>query len=175
MSLSNRVRKARLAGNVSRFHTHQLIRPDTVAQHTFNVFHTAMILTEGNMTPALMKHIMCHDLGEYASGDIPSHVKRLVPGLKEAANELEDKFVKEIHTGDLPHLTEYEYQVLKFCDNLDGLCKCLDELNMGNRNLNDVAMTYRGYLIKMQHFSPRADELSEYVWDKYLEAWNSSH
>jgi 5'-deoxynucleotidase YfbR-like HD superfamily hydrolase len=133
MNLLDRIMSARQGGAVTRYHTTRLVMPETVGQHTFNVAQLAMILTEGNVSASLFQAILCHDLGEFVTGDIPSPVKKALPsGLSEALVNLEAETIEKIHPNAPMGLKAHEVSLLMLCDNLDGLLKCMDELTMGN-------------------------------------------
>lgn len=141
MSTLERVVLSRRAGRVTRYHGQYLMRPENIAEHTFGVLNILAIMTNGQLSQALLLNALYHDGGEYISGDMFSPIKRAVPGLREACNELEKQGTDET-IGELPALTEWEYKILKVADNLDGLIKCTEEFRMGNYTLGE---TYGGY------------------------------
>jgi 5'-deoxynucleotidase YfbR-like HD superfamily hydrolase len=141
MSVLRRVTLSRRAGRVTRYHGQYLTRPENIAEHTFGVLNILTIMTNGQLSQALLLNALYHDGGEYISGDMFSPIKRAVPGLREACNELEKQGTDET-IGELPALTEWEYKILKVADNLDGLIKCTEEYRMGNYTIGE---TYGGY------------------------------
>lgn len=126
-----RVKMARRAGRVNRYHTEFLVRPENVAEHTFNVLNLLVIMLDGGVSNNLLINALYHDGGEYVSGDIPSPVKRQVPGMKEAINKIE-AIGTDSTIGYLPPITVWEHMMLKVADNLDGMLKCIEERAMGN-------------------------------------------
>lgn len=147
MSMLKQAQLARRAGNVQRYHTQMLLRSETVAQHTFNMLNLLHIVTHGIFSPQLMNAILVHDMGEYATGDIPSPGKRaLNKEAKDSFLAAEDAAMRAIHPGIAIDLTSYEHSVLKLCDNLDGLLKCTEERMMGNRIIQECAENYIAYL-----------------------------
>lgn len=150
---------ARSAGNVKRYHTHELLKEEKVGQHTFNMLNILMIVTDRNLTKNLMMAVITHDMGEYATGDVPSPVKKSAPGLREALNTLEDNAMREAHVGFFPNLTDWEYKLLKFADNLDGLLKSCDELRLGNKTVRWIGDNYLAYLKSMPDLGPTMSDL----------------
>lgn len=141
MSEYRRVELARRAGRVVRYHGQYLARPENVAEHTFGVLNILAIMTNGQLSQALLLNALYHDGGEYISGDMFSPIKKLVPGLRETCNELEKQGTDKT-IGALPQLTEWEHKILKVADNLDGLIKCIEEYRMGNYTIGE---TYHEY------------------------------
>lgn len=142
MTTLTRVKLARRAGRVTRYHGQYLARPENIAEHTFGVMNILCIM----MAPAgpsanLMLNALYHDGGEYISGDMFSPIKRQVPGLREVCNELE-KQGTDMTYGALPDITEWEHKLLKVADNLDGLMKCMEERAMGNYTLSEGYYEY---------------------------------
>jgi 5'-deoxynucleotidase len=138
MTMLKRVKLSRRAGRVVRYHTQYLTRPETVAEHVFGVLNILVIMTEGQLSATLLKAALAHDSGEYISGDVPSPVKRRVPGMREAVNLIENGAAGAIYydaAGGPP--TEWEHTLLKVADNLDGLLKCAEERAMGNYTISE--------------------------------------
>lgn len=147
MSTVERIKAARQAGRVQRYHTLQLSRPEKVAEHSFNVFNLLMILTEGQVSRGLTLASLMHDMGEYVVGDIPSPVKKAMSEeTKQAADELEEDVIDAIHPIARDKLSEDEKWLLKVCDNLDGLIKCTEELRMGNYEMIPIGKNYALYV-----------------------------
>lgn len=143
MSIVQSVKLARRAGRVTRYHGQYLMRPENIAEHTFGVLNILAIMTGGQLTPALLLNALYHDGGEYISGDMFSPIKKMVPGLREACNALEEVGTN-MTIGALPALTDWEHKLLKVADNLDGMFKCLEERAMGNYTLAEGYYEYAG-------------------------------
>lgn len=157
----HRILQAREAGDIIRFHTARVIRPETVGQHSFNVVNLILILTDGEASKSLILAALMHDMGEIATGDIPAPVKRLFTGdtLSEVRS-MEDKAVQSMH----PYLSGVDLSpedeaLLELCDRLDGLLKCMDELTMGNLHILPIAHRYCDYLLAM--LDPRTTHYHE--------------
>lgn len=142
-----RVKLARSAGRVQRYHQHALLRPENVAEHTFGLVNLLMIMTDRQVTAKLIMAAMAHDMGEYVSGDIPSPVKHgMGKEARDAFNAIEDKAMHDIHGRDWEALTDWEYLLLKTADNLDGLFKCIDERALSNMGVVFIGDKYAEYL-----------------------------
>lgn len=159
---------ARKAGNTWRFHNWTLLRPESVAQHSFNMLQLAMVVTDGAVSAGLLWAIANHDLGELATGDIPAPTKRCFnQETKRMLDSMEESVVGYIHRTPAPSLTEYERKVLKFCDTMDCMLKCREEAKLGNRTLDEVAGACWGYIQEMEvaaHWKAFADE----VYNDYM-------
>lgn len=148
--MNEKIRTARKAGRVMRYHTSEVLRAEDVAQHTFNMLNLLMIITEGSVSANLMKAALLHDQGEYVTGDIPSPVKKSVLSIDQTflLTSMEEAAVNFIHKQGTPKLTKWEHGLLKIADNMDGLIKCTEEVKLGNRDLVAVGRVYTTYLIK---------------------------
>lgn len=145
--MNQKIKAARKAGRVVRYHNRETIRTEDVAQHTFNMMNLIMIMTHGTPSLNLLKAALLHDQGEYVVGDIPSPIKRLL-GSYHDLDAMEEQGVNFIHHKGIPHLTEWERKLLKVSDNLDGLLRCIEELKLGNDDMREVGATYKAYLEK---------------------------
>jgi len=117
------------AADVKRYHTHRVLRQQTIGAHSFN-----MLLLLDQVAPRARKEvfqaIMHHDLPELMTGDVPAPIKRLHPELKVMMQEAEEDLTplyRELH------LTVGEEQLVKFCDTMELVLWCLEEWQMGNR------------------------------------------
>lgn len=145
--IREQVKLARLAGRVGRYHTRQLVRPENVAEHTFNVMNLMILLTDGIVSPRALMHALQHDMGEYKVGDVPGPSKRsYTTGQFRVA---EDQAVADIFGDGPPNLTEWEFLVFKAADNLDGLLKCREELVLGNVDALECGRDYADLLRSM--------------------------
>jgi 5'-deoxynucleotidase YfbR-like HD superfamily hydrolase len=144
--MNPKIKAARKAGRVMRYHNREVFRPEDVAQHTFNMMNLIMIMTEGTASQNLLKAALLHDQGEYVTGDIPSPVKRLINSSELGTMELSG--VNFIHRHGVPLLTDWQQEILKLADNLDGLLRCTEEVGRGNWDMLEVGNTYVLYLGK---------------------------
>ena len=67
------------AREVQRFHTVPLTRPQNIGEHSGNVAWLCAWAYGGGVSAGLLTAALCHDLGEYVTGDIPSPAKRTWP------------------------------------------------------------------------------------------------
>jgi len=131
---------------VRRFHQRYTAVVDTVGSHSAGVACIVLALYRGALPSAeLLAAALTHDLGEQVTGDIPSPVKKSLDALTK--NRLEDMECELLgECGLLYVVTDEEYVVLKFADNLDGFIFCCEELMRGNSLITSVGATYHQYL-----------------------------
>lgn len=148
ISILERAHLARKAGRVTRYHTQTLLRSEDVATHTFGLMNLLVVMTGGILRAELLMAALGHDMGEYATGDIPSPVKRAMSEeVRDNINFMEESAMLEIHyNAPMWKLSEWEQILLKAADNLDGLLKCIEEKRMGNYLIEEVGENYASYL-----------------------------
>lgn len=165
-----RVKLARRAGRVQRYHTQRLLFPETVAEHTFNMLNLLFILCNGRASHRLVSAILTHDMGEYHSGDMPSPVKKAMPpDAKAAFAAEEDAAMMEIHPHFEEAMTEPERWLFKLIDNLDGLLKSTEEVRMGNYTMELCGTNYARYVYDVIQAREH-----DHIWlfcTEALEAW----
>lgn len=150
--LLNSLKLARTSGRVARYHTARLIHNETVAEHSFNVVNLLLLMTDMRASRNLILAGLMHDMGEYATGDIPSPSKlKLSPEYQQALVDTETRALYAIHrNADMEGaLTQDEELLLSIADKLDGLCKCLEEYRMGNRDIRIIGDRYVSYLYEL--------------------------
>lgn len=147
-TILERAHLARRAGRVTRYHAQTLLRSEDVATHTFGLMNLLVIMTGGTIRGELLLAALAHDMGEYATGDIPSPVKRAMDqDSRDEIRALEDIAMVAIHeNGALWKISDWEYLLLKSADNLDGLLKCIEEKRMGNYMIEECGENYANYL-----------------------------
>jgi 5'-deoxynucleotidase YfbR-like HD superfamily hydrolase len=116
------------AADVRRYHTRRVLREQTLGQHSFNV----MMLIQ-HLDPWCRKELllaaMHHDLPEYFTGDVPAPIKRMQPALAIALEQAEADLAPLFKDFNL---SVYESRLLKFCDTLELVFWCLEEVDLGN-------------------------------------------
>ncbi len=116
------------AAAVKRYHTVRTLREQTVGAHTFGVMQLI-----DQIYPEARKEVyiaaMHHDLPELITGDIPAPMKRQLPRLAVLLEEAE-KGTVPLHRDC--GLTAFEEAVLKWCDLMELVLWCLEELYHGN-------------------------------------------
>jgi 5'-deoxynucleotidase YfbR-like HD superfamily hydrolase len=159
--MSEEFKKAQLsrrAGKVRRFHTYQMIAPQDVAQHSFNVANLVRIM--GGDSDTILA-ALCHDMGEWATGDIPSPVKR---GMTEEGR----RFLNNLEgagagaCGGWPCNFGVDHGLIKVADNLEGLITAMEELDRGNKDMLDCLDKYAEYLSNQCHHPLVAHYLNIY-------------
>lgn len=132
--------------NVRRFHTVPTIQTDTVGHHSHGVAMFCMLI-HPNPSHGLLVAALLHDLAEQVVGDIPSPAKRQFD-LNEKVSELEEQILRQ-HDLLMPVLTHEESRTLKLADIASGAMFCVQEVKMGNRNLEKVFWRYMAYAAEM--------------------------
>lgn len=138
---SNNIFPAWLSGRTVRKHTMHVHRRENIAEHTWG-----MLLLLEKYIPwagaALRRYITLHDAGEAGACDIPSHLCRSMPELKDAVQAKEDEHVAFIMAGpwqegddwsSLDALTPQEKLIAEILDRAEFILSCYYELQMGNQ------------------------------------------
>jgi hypothetical protein len=124
------MRNARFAGNTLRYHAWPTIQRQTNADHTWNVMRIYELLF-GLLPPEVSSHLIWHDAGELASGDLPFPVKSQNPDLKEACDRIERNQIARMG-GVVQELPPF----LKLRSKLADLCEMAEfgivEMRLGN-------------------------------------------
>ena len=130
----NKIKALWEGGDVERLHAVPHLRPYTVAQHCWRM---TMLLYQLHPCPhrQLVGAIIHHDCAERWVGDVPAPAKWwVVPEIKDALATAEDQILVELGVGF--SLTSEDIHWLKALDILELYLHCLDEANLGNRNLH---------------------------------------
>lgn len=130
-----RVQALRDAASVLRYHTARTLRSQTLACHSHGVA-VLVIHVLPTASRELIQAALFHDLAEKLTGDLPAPVKRACPELNIAVSVLEQRFATE-HGIDIT-LTSHEQSVLKWCDTMELVLWCREEMEMGNRYAYDI-------------------------------------
>ena len=130
----------REASQVVRYHTVQTIGRQTVAEHSYHVAMLVLRFTDGNASQELLKAVLYHDLPEVETGDLPATFKWANLGVVQALNRVEEAFDEKYGTSVT--LTDEERLILKAADILELVEYCIDQMNLGNRNMRIIA--FRG-------------------------------
>lgn len=117
-------------GQTQRYHTELSLRPQDVAQHSFNVAWLCWLLSERDPSAALIMTALAHDAGERWTGDLPAPAKRAA-GLRATFDALEATATAKVGWAP-PPLSVIERKILKLADVIDGGFYCLRELMLGN-------------------------------------------
>lgn len=159
-----RVLAMREASAIERAHTIRHHGSYTDGQHSFDMLTLTLELRE-ETSAALMRAIIYHDLPERWIGDMPHPAKYELPGMVEHIHQLEDKINRCMDWGEL--LTDEETTWLHTIDRLEFLLWADDQVQMGNRHLEDVLERcwnwFEGYKTASD---PIAVFLQEYKWQR---------
>lgn len=161
-------------GRVRRYHTLDVVRPQTVAEHVYGVLSILTVLRGENVSQNLFFAALLHDAPESITGDIPAPTKRELrkrfPGT-DFVNDWElEIFVEHWGEGAVQRfndLTEAEARHLKMADILEGLRYCEREYRLGNTDIVPVARRYAAYL---ENFELTKSEinLAEYIAPDFI-------
>lgn len=124
----------RSAGRVTRFHTWERIREQSVAEHTWNVLRILLAIWPDCPREVLVE-VMFHDVGERVSGDAPYPTKAENPALKREMDRLEDAGrLAMTRWGVVAHmpLTEEAHAIFKMAEFIEMWEYALDEVALGN-------------------------------------------
>jgi len=179
-------------GETRRFHTWPVLRPQTVAEHSF---HVAMLysLMAGDHTPTTAEPVslgvpglmaaLCHDLAEWQMGDIPSPAKRAMPMIgavtfRQHWGEMEQEKLtaQDLWWEDL--LTPIEARWLKLADAMQGALYCIRERMMGNKLIVTPFNNFRRYIGELmpddgplsQHLRSMEQQIIDYIDDMWEQA-----
>jgi len=168
----NRVKLAREAANVTRFHTQPTLVTETVAHHSFNVVNLLLIMTNCEISKRAIIAALVHDMGEPVVGDIPSPVKRAMDSQTiDNIVKLEMDHIAKIHpytAGEDYTFTPQEAFLLDLCDKLDGLLKCTEELELGNKKMIPIGNRYVSYIHAQHGDKPMHD-----ITAKIIHQWQT--
>ena len=120
----------RLAGLVKRYHTWPVLREQSVAEHSWQVFRIYERLFGPAQWPVTV-YIMYHDCGEIRSGDIPWPVKSINPDLKRMIDLIELDALQKLDI-TLPELGIERMKEIKLCHDIEMWEYALEEVCRGN-------------------------------------------
>ena len=127
---------------VTRYHTCDLIKPETVGHHSHGVAMLCLLI-DPTASRQLLAAALMHDLAEQRTGDIPSPLKRTLD-ISKAVADIESNILAAANL-DFPVLHVYEQAVLKLADIAHGALKCVREINLGNHSMRVVFDNYISY------------------------------
>jgi len=163
--------QAHKAGAVNRFHTVRLIHSESVAAHSWCVVNMVLALTHGSASRGLILASHLHDVGEIATGDIPSPVKKaLGKGAYDEWQGMEDAAKESMfpYLNGRDYITEEEMHILKVADNMSGLLTCLTEYRMGNRMIREIGDRYVAYLQDICNLMPKPTAELIHEWQQEM-------
>lgn len=156
----------REAGHVSRGHTLRFVGHYDVAQHSW---HMAVLLYQlhPDPSPALVKMVLLHDVGERFVGDLPGPIKWTNPKLADLHGELESQALAALG-GDVK-LTPEEYCWLKALDVLELFLWTQDQKAFGNEHVNACLNETIAWFRKNHDRIPEQVSLfyKNYIWFRH--------
>lgn len=169
----------RNGGETRRFHGWPVLRPQSVAEHSF---HVAMILhvlygqDEPGIPGYLLTAALCDDLAEWITGDPPSPFTRAMekrmPGFRDQRKGVENEVLATVSLDWDKHLSDEDKRKLKFADYVDGAMYCIRERAMGNKLIGPAFTTFMTYL--PEYTSADDDEyrhIENFVIEDLRKAW----
>jgi 5'-deoxynucleotidase YfbR-like HD superfamily hydrolase len=127
----------RLAGRVLRYHTWPHLRQQSIGEHSWQLLRIVLCVAGDDLRAEVMRHIVTHDVGEHACGDIPYPVKKNNPDLKTIMDGLEHSALQEMSEywgmPPSPDLSPEERFLVKVCEMIEMAEWGLEEVASGNR------------------------------------------
>jgi 5'-deoxynucleotidase YfbR-like HD superfamily hydrolase len=148
------------SGAVVRWHTWPTIKEQRNSEHQWGVALIVAQIAPGRSD--LLLPALTHDLAEVSTGDVPYHVKKANPELKEMLDELEDEFNAKhglplYNSGQ----SDEDAHILKWADMYELYLFSNRELQMGNQKMAKTMTVAREALLKMGPPTPEARALFE--------------
>lgn len=143
----NRLHIWRKGLKVERMHTIQHITPYNNGFHSCNaalIAHEICRLNNIN-SASVIRYMLLHDISEGYVGDVPANVKRDFPEIKYALN-IAESIWEERHIPDMPDLSIQEKSIAKIADLSELGMYCIEELSLGNDNVDEVLINVIKYL-----------------------------
>ncbi len=151
---------------VERLHTMPHIIPYNNGFHSANAALIAHELCELNNidSASVVMYMLLHDVAEGYTGDVPANVKMDYPNIKHALNEAEKDW-EERNIPHLPDLSHQERKIARAADLLELGMHCLDELAIGNQDMQFVLKNVIQYSDQYREdivgFSKLVDDICE--------------
>jgi len=153
--------------NIYRWGLMRNVRRENLSEHSLEVAQIAHALAiinrvrfGGNADPNYIAvAAMYHDTSEILTGDMPTPVKYYNDEIKSAYKQIEaasqkqltemlpNDFKQSFH--DIYNPDELSERLIKAADKLSALIKCMEELNMGNREFETAKNTISNSLSDM--------------------------
>lgn len=132
-------------GQVVRYHTVMVIKPETVAAHSYAVAWISKLLSPSLPRVELLLAGLQHDQAEYITGDMPGPTK-----INLKISHQFDAYEKQIVSDHLEvdyasKLSKEELRILSASDAFAGLLYCTQERAMGNRFITECYDNYLRY------------------------------
>lgn len=167
----HRIWYLREASNVRRCHNTPHHGEYTVGKHSFDVL--ALLLTlNPEASPNLIRATAFHDMGERVVGDLPQSVKWWSPDIATSHAAAEEAVLELLQFNW--SLTEQEALWLRWCDRLELMLWCLEQLAWGNQHIVNIARVLEKWFADQQHTLPLSirellGSLELYGWQRQPE------
>jgi 5'-deoxynucleotidase YfbR-like len=155
-------------GGVKRFHTVPVLREQTDADHSFGVAWICYLLAECRPSVTLLLAALSHDLGEFATGDMPSMIKRN-PTIGPPLAGIETIYRAAAGIEFAGRLTEEEARWLDLADHMEGMMYCVAERWLGNRYAETWYARFSSYVAEKMTDRAAERELFHnifYLWEE---------
>lgn len=142
--IASAVIQSRLGGKVERCHNIPHLGSYTDASHSWGVAMLMWYLWPDDFA-RLAIYCLSHDVPEGLVGDVPAPTCRYVPGLKQGLTVLETKISHRLGLPAEAELNEEDMAKLKACDRLEFWLWAQEQLEMGNRMVQDGVVEMERY------------------------------
>lgn len=119
------------AGWTARLHAFPTLKDQSTGQHTWGILLLLHEIFPNRTSQSLVKHILYHDVPEYALGDMPRTAKNFSPDLYSLYNCISDE-IQVTLMGHEFELTDVEKAIFSYLDAFEFLVFCHREAKMGN-------------------------------------------
>lgn len=143
----SRLKVYRKGLRVERLHTVFHIAPYNNGFHSANaalIAHELCVLN-GMDSASVIRYMLLHDVAEGYVGDTPSNAKRENPDLASWLQDAEDRW-EAVNIPDKPELHHSEARIAKAADIIELGMYCVEELHLGNSNMEHVLNNVMKYL-----------------------------
>ena len=137
---------------VKRFHTWNMIREQTVGQHTCRMLQIYCEIF-GVPRGEVLYYGLHHDSGELFAGDNPASAKWEVPTLKQGSDDAEKVGMSKLGI-EMPTLTKLEFSRIKIVDALELWEFASGDLHMGNKFARPIVVACRKVALERSENSP---------------------
>ena len=147
------------AARTKRWHTHDMLKEQNLADHQWGVALIVMTIMPGRYN--LLKAALTHDLGEAVTGDVPYTGKKMYPEIKRLTEQAEYEFA--VRYGTATSLTAEDAAILAWADMLEAYLHAKREVSLGNTTMKYVVDKALEALISMGSPNKIAYELLKEV------------
>lgn len=174
-ALLTRVLRWREGSHVRRCHTTPYVGDYTVGKHSHDTLSLLYALWPGGHPPGgLVRAVHFHDIAERQIGDIPANVKNFCPSLADELSLAEIVANRRLGLEFLEHLTEEESEWLRAVDALELWLWCCDQVNMGNRNVDEIMEKLEAWFDEWELPDPVRKFYESFQWSRELVVWEGS-